>query len=402
MRPPLLPVLIALSFFLPDCGGSGPRTSVETPQPAARTIPAVVRDTSVKVDQAMAEAAAPAEIDTLLDDYASFLAGVKPVKYYTRLADARAWNEYAAQVRKDWLNVRNEKLLKIRSWANGDEALARTYGTLFYPFAGADFLFANAYWPGIDTTIMVGLEPAGSPLELYAMRDENVISFLKKMNASLSYVNRTGYFITKKMRASLYREDLNGTLPLMLFYLKRYGYLLSGMDFVTLDTAGTPVVRGPGTGRKYSGVRIRYTDSARTAHKTLFYFSFNLCDSYAKTHREFYRFIAARGRMAGFLKAASYLMHNASGFCTIRKTILENCGTVLQDDSGIPWKEFNNGLWHTRLYGNYTRIIPIFRRYFQRSLAEAYSARPVKLRLPFKIGYNTSIGETNLLVAVRM
>ncbi len=396
-----LPLLLIILL----AGCSGP-SSQQKPAAVSKDPPRTTIRSSMQADTVAAAPdtiAAPrlVDVDTLLDDYACFLAGIQPRKYYLRLAAIPAWREHAARCARDWTTVQENKIRRIRRWSTTHPVLARAPRTLFYPFAGADFLFADAYFPACDTIIMVGLEPVGSILELHAMRDETCASFLAKLNASMAYVNRTGYFITKKMRSALYREDLNGTLPLIMFYIKRCGFQLAGVDPVTLDSTGAPVPRGQGLGRMYSGVRIRFTDSSRVERRTLYYFSFNLSSSAARSHAAFYRFAGRSGPFAVFLKAASYLMHDKASFSAIRNLLLDRAAVILQDDSGIPYKSFDPARWTVELHGSYSRVLPIFRGNFQPDMALAYRNRTTKRTLPFRIGYNTAVGETNLQVAAR-
>jgi hypothetical protein len=73
---------------------------------------------------------------------------------------------------------------------------------------------------------------------------------------------------------------------------------------------------------------------------------------------------------------------------------------IVQDDSGIPYKYFVDGKWQVQLYGGYKKVIPLFSSRIQPDMVRAY-ADTTKLTsryLPFRIGYNVAVGETNLQV----
>ena len=89
-------------------------------------------------------------------------------------------------------------------------------------------------------------------------------------------------------------------------------------------------------------------------------------------------------------------------FSGIRSYILANSRAILQDDSGIPWKLFNDSLHTVTLYGAYTGTISLFPTYVQPDLDNAYKANPSQVRaLPFGIGYKYVLGESNLMLSVR-
>ena len=72
----------------------------------------------------------------------------------------------------------------------------------------------------------------------------------------------------------------------------------------------------------------------------------------------------------------------------------------MQDDSGIPYRYFDNASWNVQLYGQYQRPYGSFRWLEQPTLRKAYesgNAKPLSLR----IGYGYSKIASNLLLAKR-
>jgi hypothetical protein len=59
---------------------------------------------------------------------------------------------------------------------------------------------------------------------------------------------------------------------------------------------------------------------------------------------------------------------------------------IVQDDTGVPYRDFNPSQWQVRLYGNYLPPIDIFKQFYQPDLANAY-AHSSPQALPFGIGY---------------
>jgi len=95
------------------------------------------------------------------------------------------------------------------------------------------------------------------------------------------------------------------------------------------------------------------------------------------------------------LKSASYLLHK-SHFAKVRKLLLDNSETIVQDDSGIPLAYFERRRWRFLAFGRYEAPIPMFANFYQPRMAELFqSANPID----FGIGYRWRKNESNLIVA---
>jgi hypothetical protein len=73
---------------------------------------------------------------------------------------------------------------------------------------------------------------------------------------------------------------------------------------------------------------------------------------------------------------------------------------VLQDDSGIPIKYFDESKWELTYYGHFQNPIALFAERQQLDLKEAYKGEGVR-DLPFGIGYQYMKGVSNLMKAKR-
>ena len=101
-----------------------------------------------------------------------------------------------------------------------------------------------------------------------------------------------------------------------------------------------------------------------------------------------------------YLKAASYLLHE-SYFSRIRSFLLNHATSVLQDDSGIPFRFFRDGGWRFWFFGTYSGTLDIFAKYYQSDLQSAFATSGAAVSLPFGTGYKWRPGESNLLLAVK-
>lgn len=341
----------------------------------------------------------PPSIDTLFDDLSCIIAGLRPKVYTNNKITDSVLQGYRTQVEKDWTTVVRYKINPITRWQKNNIPLTEQDSvTLFYPFAGADFLYAHSFFPDCRNYILVGLEPIGKFLRCDTLPKADMLSYLGKIRSSLYFSNNLGFFRTESMQKDLNQATLDGTLPLIAYYVKRTHHLIRGISYFSLDTAGLAVECG--ADRSPVGVRIDFCDSTLVKNQSVYYLSVDLSDKNLKTHGEVIAFVKRFGRQEIFLKAASYLMFNPY-FSTIRNYLLENARLILQDDSGIPYRFFKTKTWDVSLFGSYSKTIDLFEHKFQQDLEEAYTKQVKPNPVPFRIGYNVKFDETNLQLAKR-
>lgn len=336
--------------------------------------------------------------DTLLDETANLLAGY-PVRMSAVDTSNQKYKAYLKNIESDWKIVKRNKIGPITNWSkNYIREHSVDTATLFYPFSGADFLYPHSFFPNAADYILIGLEPVGSILRPDTLQPDELARYLGQIRASIYLSNNLGFFRTKSMETDFNQEELNGTLPVLAFYLKRTHHTLLSLTYFNLDTAGNIIETG---NDKASGCRISYCDSLDTDMHNLYYLSFDLSDGNLESHPGLFPFLTSFGDQAVFLKAASYLMF-LPDFELIRDYILDHSTAVLQDDSGIPYRKFPAKKWNISLFGTYTGTIDLFKYKFQPDLKEAYAKQQTPMPVPFRIGYNVKSGETNLLYATRI
>ena len=338
---------------------------------------------------------------------AQFLAGIMPTDDATiaALTQEPSWQQHAKFFDTAWTNLDRNQLLKVRTWAktNIPDAFA-SKATMFYMFSGPDFLYADTFFPNASTDILCGIEPIGPLPDVSKLAPGALGSELRALRDSLDSVLSFSFFITKEMKVDLQRHTLSGTLPVLYIFLARSGKTICDVSYLTLDSAGvaTPVeASGDATRNAKSpapGVRISFVSNGSTTPQTLYYFSTDISDSGLK-QSGFLNFCKAQAPGNSCVKSASYLMHE-SYFSKIRNFLLENTGTLVQDDSGVPCSHFTPEAWQVRFFGSYPGPIPLFKNYTQPRLAEYYrTSDPVPL--DFGIGYRHRAGESTLMVATR-
>lgn len=333
-------------------------------------------------------------VDTFLNDYASLVSGLPADKHFNHFYADSSYMRLERRGEREWQYMLDNKINNMRAWADTVVAPNADSVSLFYPFAGADFLHVDPLFKNVSRYVMVGLEPLGT-----VIADTGNKRLLKahadKIYKSLYFSNRLGFFRTLSMRAELNQRDLNGALPLLLFYIRRYGYSISSLEYIQLDSSGNMVPSEP-TGA--IGLKIKFHDF-KGPIRELNYFRFDLSDGGLSKDDRLIKYVNNMRPYGVYLKAASYLMHN-NYFTSIRNTITENARFVLQDDSGIPLSSFDEQIWDRQLWGKYTKTISLFRSRYQSNLAKAYKAGP-PLPLNFYIGYNITHKECNMMWFVK-
>ena len=293
-----------------------------------------------------------------------------------------------------WATHQNAYRGPLQAWASAEIGDIKNANAVFYPFSGPDFLFASALFPTAETFVLCGLEPAEPLPRLSDLSQSEIDNGLTGLHNAVSTIMQSGYFITTEMRSDLQATRFRGVLPLMLAFMARTGHIVESVDTVRLDGAGNVTLAGSSGN---TGLMIRCR-SGLGRSKRVFYFRHDLSNNGVSAGGPFLTFVSRLGRVPAFLKSASYLMHE-SGFSNIRDYLLRHSSAIVQDPSGVPYREFSRYGWNLWLYGNYRGTLSIFSGCQQPDLVAAYSLgrHPVK-PLNFGIGYLLNPQTTCLMV----
>jgi hypothetical protein len=143
------------------------------------------------------------------------------------------------------------------------------------------------------------------------------------------------------------------------------------------------------------GVRIVFTGQDGRV-QTLYYFSTNLAND-GVASSGILKFCERLGAGDSLIKSASYLLHSGK-FSKIRDFLLAHSASILQDDSGIPVRDFDRQKWQLQPFGQYRGPVDVFPQNYQPRLRELFqNATP----MDFGVGYRWRPRESNLLLAVR-
>ena len=328
------------------------------------------------------------------NDVARYLAGMpvaaeSPIAKYTQDA---TWQRHAQFFDSAWKDLDKRQLSKVRAWSEAN--LKDRQPTLFYMFSGPDFLYADSFFPDAATYILAGLEATG-PIPEITDRTRNGLANLR---ASLETILNVSFFITKSMRGQLNESHIAGTIPVLYVFLERAGKTIREVSLVSVDKDGNIQPREDDrAAQTASGVKIVFSNS-NGAQQTLYYFRTDLSDSGLK-NSGFLKFAEKFAPGEGFVKSASYLMHNDE-FSKVRQFVLDHSRNIVEDDSGIPLRAFKPEEWQFYPFGSYVGPIGIFPGMGQPKLHELFQKGHAP-QLDFGVGYRYRGVGSNLLLAVK-
>jgi hypothetical protein len=389
--------LTAAMFLLPEsaCGGS-PAKGAERAVPGVRQAEAV--------------------FDHGLTDTGRLLAGLAPddPARFAALLNRPAWTAHRTEFDTSWSKVSATRFPAMRAWRDREfKAVADGCTTLFYPFGGPDFLNAYLIYPSCRQYLLFGLEPVGSVPMLERMRPERAEAVLAQMRESLSDLFLRDYFITRTMMEELRTPEVDGTLPLMLAMLARLDAHVVGIEFGDIVSQVAPTSSAPPRGEgvpkaeaapakaaKPARVTITFLSPGASQPQTLVYYKVNLQDPQFAARKDFIASLKALGPFTTFVKSASYLMHD-DRFATIRSMVLSDSSSILQDDTGVPFRFFEKPAWALMHYGKYTKPVSDFKYGFQKDLDAAFGQPGAARDLPFTFGYHWREGSSSVMLAIR-
>jgi len=321
-----------------------------------------------------------------LQEQAEFLAGIPLPKQsnLSQLQQSPEYRDHQYQLQEQWAFCRRIRYDVMQQWGHEHLALnPASRGVLRYLFGGPDFLNAYAFFPDTRVMVLGGLEPVGDLPPPEALDPTALGAALKSLDEALHTSLFCGYFITSEMKPQLAKGSFQGVIPVLFTELALTGNIIESAQMIR--PFGSP------------GVQIIYRRPGGPA-QTIYYFKADL--SNGKECRNFLSWLGDLGPGSSYLKAASYLLP-LDAFSDTRNFLLNTSQLILQDDSGIPYRDFKTGEWHIQLFGVYSDPLPIFKRRREAELQSAYDTIYFKGLLPFGAGYHVNAHDANLLLATR-
>jgi hypothetical protein len=399
-------IIPALLFLMVSCqqtpDSKNKETSEENKEEVKKEEPVKVSDEENSEEES---AVIKPEVH-LKDDYndiALFLAGNKLAKKspYFDLTKDSSFILYARSVNSKFKSYHDRQLLKISSWSQKElEAPNKNSTEIFYPFSGPDAVHALTVYPNGKNYYLFGLEPVGSIPDLQNIPVDSLDKLFTVLNKSMSDNLNLSFFITKKMHKDLNSKYVDGTIPVLLFFLSKMKFHIQDLRPAKITAEGVIETRERSMKNNFSnfgsGVEISFVDTSTNEIKKLYYFSADISDYGFKKNPGMKIFMESLpDPVATLIKSASYCLHGAK-FQTIHDIVYNKAKYLVQDDTGIPFKDFKDNFWNLTLFGSYDKPVNIFKEMYQDDLKKAIDekAKPVD----FRFGYTT---KANILVGVK-
>ncbi len=368
----------ALPVEIPVAQPENPPRALPVAQPVAPALPSFISQ-PLTADQIAA-----------INASAKGLAGIATGAPWEKTPE---WQKYKAKLDGEWAYLDEERLKAMRAWGATELADVRAQSsTVFYPFSGPDVLYADTFFPNSRVLLMAGLEPVGTMPDLNQLMAQGKQGpYLDSISKSLFTILAASFFKTKDMKVDFNNQLVDGLVPAMVVFLARAGDPITDLQYVSLTGDGGVGPRGE---HGAPGVQITYADG-----RQVLYFQADLGGDGLQKNPGFVKLMHKLAPGITYLKAASYLCYE-DYFSTIRDAILQNSVAIVEDDSGIPFKDFDPAKWTVIPYGDYTGPIDLFKNYKQPDLTAFYQKTP-HAQLPFGSGYKFHASVSSLLVVKR-
>jgi len=344
-------------------------------------------------------------IDSNLTRIARLIAGMDTVLDYNH----PNWNSnsiarFSRETEAKYNVMRENRLQKMAVWnkKNVEGAGISDSSFAFYPFSGGDFIHLHWLMPNATEYLMAAREEVGTIPALLQMSDTAMLGYLGGIDKVLRDIYNKSYFITKNMITDIHNANLvDGMLPILIWGAAKTNHEIISIEFFNVDSTGQAI---PAVSGKHQGVTISLKDVAENKQKKLTYLSADISNKGFTEHPEIKTFLNTRvpSGCNSFVKSASYLMHYGS-FTEIRDMVLDKSTSLVQDDTGIPFKYFKQDIWNIHVYGDYEKPVSDFsENLFQTELNRAYQdSLFYKGPIDFSLGYHWGSGNQNQMFSYK-
>jgi hypothetical protein len=344
-------------------------------------------------------------INRKYNDIARYIAGMKADSGspYTKYETDSVWMKFHKEFDTAFQDLTEKRLIPMAKWASTELAQEQKSNlNIFYPLSGPDILHANTFFPNAKQYHLYALERNGALPDLDKMKNKDRENYMKEVYSSLGDVFTKSYFITRKMMTALTANNVNGTLPLICVFLVRTGHTILNVEYCHLNNDGSETTLNKDSlGTHHNDfVRVYFQDSKGNPTQIVSYMRCNIQNEYYVKDTALQNYFAKMPQSITYLKSASYILHYKQ-FTSFKDVILSKSKSILEDDTGIPYKYLTKDKWDVTLYGVYDKPVKDFSGVFQEDLQKAYQDTALnKVRkLPFSLGYHWGSSKQNLIKA---
>jgi hypothetical protein len=316
------------------------------------------------------------------------------------LEATNSWKSYSAEITHTWNQAQKDQFESVDAFQKRELAGLHTGSSfVFYPFSGPDVLYMEHFFPNGKTYVLAGLEHVGTLKTPAEYTGKNLDRELNGWKQALASIFNRSFFVTSEMDSQFHGRVANGLLPMILLLLARSDDTIDDLRYGHLDDSGSFLPDDP-RAAKHKAVEVTFHRPGETGSRTLYYFDTNLSTEF-ETHPGFRQFLKRHGWSDTLVKSASFLLHWQ--MCSaLRGYILDSSNLILEDDTGVPYRYFENSTWQVKLFGDYSRPDHPFRKEYQPDLANAFQDTSKVHELGFSLGYGYGRRPSSMILAQRV
>ncbi len=307
-----------------------------------------------------------------------------------KITENATTKQHAKIFAENWDKLEDARLSKLRTWRDNELAeINQNTSTLFYPFAGPDFLNAYILFPDVDNYLLFGLEKTGELPKIEDMKGVFLQNYLANVRSSLSEIFSRNYFITRNMMQNV-SANLKGVLPVISVFLAKTDNQIIKIQKVFIENADKITYTSLKFQSKYNfvnGLYIEFKNKKKNKIQKLYYFGTDFQDKAMVGKQDLVKFIKTFEQVTTLTKSASYLLHGGD-FSTIRNLVLSQSNAVVQDDTGVPYRYFKPAEWESQFYGKYARPVKDFNYGYQNDVAQKFNTDKSIKSINFTFGYH--------------
>jgi len=366
--------------------------------------------TTGRAEPVQPEAAAPAGSDFVVEARTLF-------KLVACTGPAELPETWPAPMLKKHCAFLAEKVGKYRTrWVDRARPyLARLVPTdlpqrVVYPFGGGDLVTALATFSNAEEVTTVSLELAGDVRGISSLTRKQLAVSLDSTREHLRRLFAVSHSKTTNLKAGSH-SSLPGEIAFALVAFSVFDFEPVSLRYFGLDPQGNPVYRqasqlgevgvpwsrsrGP---NPFANVEItfRHRQDPTAPLRVYRHFAANLDDAHFRANTPLALHLAAKGRVAVLVKAASYLLWFDT-FSHIRSYLLDNAVWMLSDSTGVPpslaraagFEQETYGLFHGPMLARHSHIKSEF--------LSLWRASPTR-SMPFYFGYPDVDGHGHMMI----
>ncbi len=331
------------------------------------------------------------------NDFKNFLIGnpnkIENTNLYT-LANKDWYKKYQLNIR-NYIQKYNKQKEKVSDWHQENLQEVYSVKNAFYLLSGADFYYFRLFYPNAENYFMFAMEKEGDFPELNTIDESTLNTNLVAIEEIIHNLSHNTYLFSKTMNKFLNQDKIYkiyGTFPIVVFYIGYFSGNIIDVKKECLEYKDFNCL--------IPGYSILYEEDQKI--KKVYYYSKKLVPEDIHQNSPFDSLMKKYDNKGLFLKASVYLFHNLK-YQNFANYLLENFVYIIQEDSGIPYRFFQQHQFNVRLYGKYVDVPNLtgMKVPFQPDLSRDFKLN--SQRLTFHFGYGTArvSGISNLIFAYK-